>query len=237
MNSFGLKFRFTTFGESHGAAIGCIVDGVPAGLRVDMDFVQSELDRRKPGKTKFETNRKEDDCVEILSGVFEGVSTGTPLSLVIFNKNQKSGDYTNVKDLFRPGHADFTYFHKYGIRDYRGGGRSSARETAARVAAGAIAKLLLSEVGIVVESGIAEIGGIGATEYNFEYAKKSLIFSLDANVESAQKEAVENAIKAHDSIGGVVLVRAKNVPIGLGEPMYHKLDGQIGVAMMGLNAV
>lgn len=237
MNSFGLKFRFTTFGESHGVAIGCIVDGVPAGLEIDIDFIQSELDRRKPGKTKFETNRKEDDCVEVLSGVFEGVSTGTPIAMVIFNKNQKSGDYTNVKDLFRPGHADFTYFHKYGIRDYRGGGRSSARETAARVAAGAIAKLLLSEVGIVVESGILEVGDICANEYDFEYAKKSLIFALDAKVESAQKEAIENAIKVHDSVGGVVLVRAKNVPIGLGEPMYHKLDGQIAEAMMGLNAV
>ena len=143
MNSFGKKLRLTTFGESHGKAIGCVLDGVPAGLEIDEEFIQRELDRRKPGKSDMETGRKEDDRVEILSGVFEGISTGTPIAMVIYNTNQKSKDYANVKDLFRPGHADFTYWHKYGIRDYRGGGRSSARETAARVAAGAVAKLCL----------------------------------------------------------------------------------------------
>lgn len=237
MNSFGLKFRFTTFGESHGEAIGCIVDGVPAGLKINMKFIQSELDRRKPGKSKLETQRKEDDKVEILSGVFEGKSTGTPIAMVIYNTNQKSGDYSNVKDLFRPGHADFTYFHKYGIRDYRGGGRSSARETAARVAAGAVAKLILKEVGIEVKSGIYAIDGIEAEEINFDYAKKSEIFALDQNQEEQQKNAVKEALTKHDSVGGVVLVKAYGVPAGLGEPMYHKLDSQIANAMMNINAV
>ncbi len=237
MNSFGIRFRFTTFGESHGKALGCVVDGVPAGLELDETFIQSELDRRKPGKTKFETARKEDDAVEILSGVFEGKTTGTPIAMVIFNKNQKSKDYSNIKDVFRPGHADFTYFHKYGIRDYRGGGRSSARETAARVAAGAVAKLMLKELGVEFFSGISEIDGIEAENFDYEYAKKSEIFALDSQMESAQKEAVLRAKNAHDSVGGVVRVLIKNAPVGLGEPMYYKLDAVLADAMMGINAV
>lgn len=237
MNTFGYKFKFTTFGESHGVAIGCVVDGVPAGLVIDEEFIQSEMDRRRPGKTKFETSRKEEDKVEILSGVFEGISTGTPIAMVIYNTNQKSGDYSNVKDLFRPGHADFTYFHKYGIRDYRGGGRSSARETAARVAAGAIAKLMLQQIGIEVRSGLLEVGGVISNNLDFDHSRVSSIFSLDASAEGAQKSAIEKALKSHDSIGGVVLVKAFGVPVGLGEPMYHKLDGKIADAMMGLNAV
>lgn len=237
MNTFGQKFRFTTFGESHGKAIGCIVDGVPAGLAIDENFIQSEMDRRRPGKTKFETSRKEEDKVEIFSGVFEGLTTGTPIAMVIFNQNQKSSDYSNIKDLFRPGHADYTYFHKYGIRDYRGGGRSSARETAARVAAGAIAKLLIRQVRIEVRSGLLEVGGVACSNIDFEHSRVSSIFSLDASVEDAQKNAVETALKSHDSIGGVVLVKAFGVPVGLGEPMYHKLDGKIADAMMGINAV
>ena len=168
MNSFGQRFRFTTFGESHGKAIGCVVDGVPAGLAIDEAFIQSELDRRRPGQNKYATQRKESDRVEILSGVFEGVSTGTPIAMVIFNKDQKSKDYSAIKDIFRPGHADYTYYHKYGVRDYRGGGRSSARETAARVAAGAVAKLLLKEFGIEVEAGVVEVAGIEAKRHDFE---------------------------------------------------------------------
>ena len=237
MNSFGERFKFTTFGESHGVALGCIVDGVPAGIKIDEGFIQSEMDRRKPGKTKYETQRKESDTIQILSGVFEGFSTGTPIAMVLYNENQKSNDYSNVKDLFRPGHADFTYFHKYGIRDYRGGGRSSARETAARVAAGAIAKLILKELDIKVESGICEVGGIKSEDLDFDYAKESEIFALDKAKEQMQKDAIKDAMTHHDSIGGVVLVKATGVPIGLGEPMYHKLDGQIAEAMMGLNAV
>ncbi len=237
MNTFGHRFRFTTFGESHGKALGCIVDGVPAGIEIDEDFIQSEMDRRKPGQNKYATARKEGDKVEILSGVFEGKTTGTSISMIIFNENQKSSDYSNVKDLFRPGHADFTYFNKYGIRDYRGGGRSSARETAARVAAGAIAKLMLKELDVEVDSGICEIDGIKGNEFDFEYSKNSEIFALDKNVEEAQKQAIMDAKKSHNSVGGVALVKAKNVPVGLGEPIYFKLDSQIANAMMSINAV
>ncbi|MCG3658010.1 chorismate synthase [Aliarcobacter butzleri] len=237
MNTFGHRFRFTTFGESHGKALGCIVDGVPAGIRIDEEFIQSEMDRRKPGQNKFATQRKEGDVVEILSGVFEGITTGTSISMIIFNENQKSGDYSNIKDLFRPGHADFTYFNKYGIRDYRGGGRSSARETAARVAAGAIAKLLLKELNIDIKSGICEINGIQASNFDFENVKDSEIYALDKNVEEEQKNAILEARNSHNSVGGVALVNVKNCPIGLGEPLYFKLDSQIANAMMSINAV
>lgn len=236
MNSFGVRFRFTTFGESHGKAIGCVVDGVPAGLAIDEEFIQSELDRRRPGQNQFTTQRKESDRVEILSGIFEGRSTGTPIAMVIFNKDQKSKDYSNIKDIFRPGHADFTYYHKYGLRDYRGGGRSSARETAARVAAGAVAKLLLKEFGIEVEAGVVEVAGIEAKRIDFSYARRSEIFALDSKVESKQKEAIIAAKNAHDSVGGAVLVRARNVPVGLGEPIYYKLDAALADAMMSINA-
>ena len=237
MNSFGMKLRFSTFGESHGKAIGCLLDGVPAGLKIDEEYIQSELDRRKPGKSEFETARKEADKVEILSGIFEGLSTGTPIAMIIYNTNQKSKDYTNIKDVFRPGHADFTYFHKYGLRDYRGGGRSSARETAARVAAGSIAKLMLRELDITVLSGISEVAGIQSEEFDYEKAKSSLIYALDASKEEAQKEAILEAKSNHDSVGGVSRVLIKGVPVGLGQPLYYKLDGVLADAMMGLNAV
>ena len=237
MNTFGHRFRFTTFGESHGKALGCIVDGVPAGIKIDEEFIQNEMNRRKPGQNKYATARKEGDIVEILSGVFEGFTTGTSISMIIFNENQKSGDYTNVKDLFRPGHADFTYFNKYGIRDYRGGGRSSARETAARVAAGAIAKLMLKELDITIQSGISEIDGIKATTYDFSKVSESEIFALDLSVEQAQKDAILEAKNSHNSVGGVALINVKNAPIGLGEPLYFKLDSQIANAMMSINAV
>lgn len=237
MNSFGRAFSFMTFGESHGAAIGCVVDGVPSGLNIDVAFIQSELDRRKPGLNKFATARKEGDKVEVLSGVFEGVSTGSPIALVIFNENQKSGDYETVKDLFRPGHADFTYFKKYGLRDYRGGGRSSARETAARVAAGAVAKLLLKALHVEVKSGICAIGDIEAKNYDFNNVAKSEIYALDSAVEEAQKALILEAKNAHDSIGGVAMIRIEGAPIGLGEPIYYKLDALLAEAMMGINGV
>jgi len=237
VNSFGMKLRYTTFGESHGKAIGCVLDGVPAGLEIDEAFIQSELDRRKPGKSEFETARKEADKVEILSGVFEGKSTGTPIAMVIFNTNQKSRDYSNIKDVFRPGHADFTYFHKYGLRDYRGGGRSSARETAARVAAGAIAKLMLQQLDIEVFSGLSEVAGIRAKNFDYDAAKSSLIYALDPELEEAQKNAILEAKNKHDSVGGVSRIVIKNVPVGLGQPLYYKLDGVLADAMMGLNAV
>lgn len=237
MNSFGLKFRVTTFGESHGSAVGCVIDGVPAGLKIDLDLLQSELDRRKGGKNLYSTQRKESDSAEILSGVFEGIATGAPIALIIANQNTKSSDYANVKDIFRPSHADFTYFHKYGLRDYRGGGRSSARESVARVAAGAFAKMILREFGVRVQSGILGIGGILAKNISFENALKSEIFSLDSAVENAQKEAIKNARENGDSIGGVALISAQNVPLGLGEPLYYKLDSAIGAVMMGLNGI
>ena len=236
MNTFGRQLRLTTFGESHGKALGCILDGVPAGLTIDEAFIQSELDRRKPGKSPLETARKEADKVEILSGVFEGLSTGTPIAMVIFNSDQKSKDYANVKDLFRPGHADYTYHHKYGLRDYRGGGRSSARETAARVAAGAIAKLMLSEMGMTVQSGLCEVDGIVSKTYDFDYALTSPLLALDPDQAPAQEAAILAAKDAHDSVGGVVLTRATGVPAGLGEPLYYKLDAILAEAMMGINA-
>ena len=237
MNTFGQRFKFTTFGESHGKALGCLVDGVPAGIKIDEEFIQSEMNRRKPGKNAYATARNEGDKVEILSGVFEGLTTGTPISMIIFNENQKSKDYTKVKDLFRPGHADFTYFNKYGVRDYRGGGRSSARETAARVAAGAIAKLMLTELGIDIKSGIYEIDGIRSSNNDFDFAKTSDIFTLDKDKEQFQKDAILKAKGEHNSVGGVALVNVKNCPIGLGEPLYFKLDAQIANAMMSINAV
>ncbi|MCX6073040.1 MAG: chorismate synthase [Campylobacterales bacterium] len=237
MNRFGERFTISTFGESHGKAIGCLLDGVPAGLAIDENYIQSELDRRKPGQNEFATARKEADKVEILSGVFEGISTGTPIMMVIYNADQKSGDYANIKDIFRPGHADFTYFHKYGIRDYRGGGRSSARETAARVAGGAVAKLMLEPLGIDFSSGISAIHGIEAQKLDFSYPKNSPIYALDKNSEEAQKEAILEAKNNHDSVGGVATVKISGLPIGLGEGLYTKLDAVLASAMMGINAV
>ncbi len=236
-NSFGEIFRFTTFGESHGKAIGVVVDGVPAGVDFDEEFLISELQRRKPGKNRFATQRKEDDVPEILSGVFEGKTTGTPISIIIFNKDQKSKDYSNVKDVFRPGHADFTYWHKYGIRDYRGGGRSSARETAARVAAGAIAKMVLREFDIKIKSAVVEIGGIRSEEVDFEYSKTSLIFAANEKVEKKWIELIDKAREEHNSLGGVVKLKIENLPIGLGEPIYYKLDNVLASAILSINAV
>lgn len=237
MNTFGKRFKFTSFGESHGKALGVIVDGIPAGIKIDLDFIQSEMDRRKPGG-KYATKRKESDTIDILSGVFEGKTTGTSLAMILFNENHKSRDYDNVKDLFRPGHADFTYYEKYGIRDYRGGGRSSARETVARVAAGAIAKLILKEVGIEVASGICALNGIEShSEYNFELSRTSEIYALDSSLENEWKSQIDKARKGHDSIGGIVALKAKNVPAGLGEPIYYKLDSTLANAMMSINAV
>jgi chorismate synthase len=236
-NSFGEIFRFTTFGESHGKAIGVVIDGVPAGVRFDEEFLKSELQRRRPGKNRFSTQRKEEDLPEVLSGIFEGKTTGTPISILIFNKDQKSKDYSNIKDLFRPGHADFTYFHKYGIRDYRGGGRSSARETAARVAAGAVAKMILKEFDIKIEAGVIEIGGVRGEKEDFEYAKNSPLFALDKETEKKWIELIERAKNEHDSLGGVVKLRIKNLPIGLGEPIYYKLDNILASAIMSINAV
>ncbi len=236
-NGFGEIFRFTTFGESHGKAIGVVIDGVPAGVDFDEEFLINELDRRRPGKNRFATARKESDTPEILSGVFEGKTTGTPIAIIIFNKDQKSKDYGNIKDIFRPGHADFTYFHKYGIRDYKGGGRSSARETAARVAAGAVAKMILKEFNIKIKAGTIEIGGIRAENLDFEYAKTSPLFALDKEIEKEWIEIIDKARNEHNSLGGVVKVKIENLPIGLGEPVYYKLDNILASAMVSINAV
>ncbi|EJF07863.1 chorismate synthase [Thiovulum sp. ES] len=234
MNRFGERFSFTTFGESHGIGVGVVVDGVPAGLELNEEIIQKDLDRRKPGG-QYATSRKESDEVEILSGVFEGKTTGTPIGMLIRNKNQKSKDYSNVKDLFRPGHADFTYFHKYENRDYRGGGRSSARETASRVMAGAVAGEILKQFGIEVCSGVSFVGGVGSDEYDFEFAKKSEIYSLSPEFEEEQKQTILSVREHHDSLGGTAVVKIKNSPIGLGEPIYYKLDAKFADAMLSIN--
>lgn len=234
MNTFGVKFRLTTYGESHGVAVGGVVDGLPSGVKIDFGFLQKELDKRKPGG-KFATARKESDRVKILSGVFEGISTGMPIGVLIENEDQKSKDYGNVKDLFRPGHADFTYYHKYGIRDYRGGGRSSARESAIRVAGGALAQMMLDEFEIKVESGILSIGEVGTNEIDFKSSSESEIYALGS--EQEMKDEILKAKKSHNSVGGVVMTKISNCPIGLGEVLYDKFDARLASAMMGINAV
>ena len=235
MNTFGKKLTLTTFGESHGVAIGGVIDGLPAGLKIDTDFIQSELDKRRPGQSNFTTARDEADKIEIFSGVFDGMSTGAPIGFAIFNNNQKSNDYDNLREIFRPGHADFTYFKKYGFRDHRGGGRSSARETAIRVAGGAFAQLLLNEFNIEVLSGVFSIGKVFSDKVDFNFAKNSQIYALGN--EEAMKEAVNKARNDHDSVGAVVLSVVKNAPAGLGEPLYDKLDSALAAALMGINGV
>ncbi|MDR0746852.1 MAG: chorismate synthase [Helicobacteraceae bacterium] len=237
MNSFGSHLCLTTFGESHGPGVGCVLDGVPSGLKIDEGFMQSELDRRRPGYTTGGTKRTEEDRAEILSGVFEGVSTGAPIAILIRNQNAKSGDYDDLREVFRPAHADYSWFMKYGIRDHRGGGRSSARESAARVAAGAIAKLILKEIGVTVKSGVAAIGGVESGICDFERAENSPIFSLDVHTQAEQIAEIEAARRDLDSIGAIVKVRAEGVPAGLGEPLYGKLDAKLAEALMGINAV
>ncbi|WP_122862322.1 chorismate synthase [Campylobacter showae] len=236
MNTFGRKLTLTTFGESHAAAIGGVLDGFPAGVRIDLNFIQSELDKRKPGGSKFATARSEGDRVEILSGVFDGLSSGTPIGFIIRNENQKSGDYENLRELFRPGHADYAYYRKFGIRDHRGGGRSSARETAVRVAGGALAQILLSEFGISVQSGVASVGEISCGErLDFGLAARSEIFSLGN--EEAMKEEILKAKHEHDSVGASVVTVIRGAPAGLGEGLYYKFDAAITAAMMGINGV
>ncbi|WP_103618865.1 chorismate synthase [Campylobacter concisus] len=235
MNTFGKKLTLTTFGESHGVAIGGVIDGLPAGLKIDKDFIQSELDRRRPGQSNFTTARDEADKIEIFSGVFDSISTGAPIGFAIFNNNQKSNDYENLREIFRPGHADFTYFKKYGFRDHRGGGRSSARETAVRVAGGAFAQLLLNEFNIEILSGVLGIGKVFSDKIDFNFAKNSQIYALGN--EEAMKEVVNKARSEHDSVGAVVLSVARGVPAGLGEPLYDKLDSALAAALMGINGV
>ena len=241
-NTFGKIFRFTTWGESHGPAIGCVVDGCPPLIQLNEKDIQLELDRRKPGQSKFTTQRKENDKVQILSGVFEGKTTGTPISMIIYNQDMRSKDYGEIKDKFRPGHADFTYFKKYGIRDYRGGGRSSARETAARVAAGAIAKKILEKklgkkfkvTGAVTQLGIL---GCDTSKWDKKFINKNPFFCPDRSMLKIWEKYLLSIRKAGSSCGAVIEVRANGVPAGLGAPIYSKLDMDLASAMMSINAV
>lgn len=238
-NTFGTLFRFTTWGESHGAAIGCVIDGVPPLIPLTEADIQPFLDRRKPGQSKYTTQRKEPDKVEILSGVFEGKTTGTPISLIIHNKDQRSKDYGDIKEKFRPGHADYTYMQKYGIRDYRGGGRSSARETAMRVAAGAVARKVLGSK-IKIQGAMVQMGD-QTVSTNKKWSQKTIdsnpFWCPDAKVAEEWATYLDGVRKAGSSIGAVIEVRAKGVPAGWGAPIYDKLDTAIASAMMSINAV
>lgn len=237
-NSFGRLFTVTTFGESHGTALGCIVDGCPPGLELSEADLQTDLDRRRPGSSRFTTQRREPDQVQILSGVFEGKTTGTPIGMLIFNQDQRSKDYSNIAATFRPGHADYTYQHKYGLRDYRGGGRSSARETAMRVAAGAIAKKYLAEkFGIKVRAYLSQMGDVTADLKDWDFVEQNPFFCADPDKVDALEELMRGLKKEGDSIGAKVSVVAENVPVGLGEPIFDRLDADIAHAMMSINAV
>ncbi len=237
-NTFGTLFTLTSFGESHGAGLGCIVDGIPAGLEIDENFIQSELNRRKPGGTsRAVTSRSEGDCVEILSGVFEGKSTGTPIAMLIRNTNQHSKDYTNIKDKFRPGHADFTYFEKYGTRDYRGGGRSSGRETCARVAGGAIAKLFLRKKGISVTAYTKKAAGISVKNIDLNLIEKNSMRAPDLQAASQMEEKIAELAKSGNSAGGIVECIVRGVKPGLGEPVFDKLDAELAKAILSIGAI
>lgn len=237
-NSIGQNFVVTTFGESHGLALGCIIDGCPPGLELTEADMQQDLDRRRPGTSRYTTARREPDQVRILSGVFEGKTTGTSIGLLIENTDQRSQDYSNIKDLFRPGHADYTYQQKYGLRDYRGGGRSSARETAMRVAAGAVAKKYLKAVhGIEIQGYLSQLGPICADTLDMAQVEQNPFFFPDASKLEALDDYMRELKKSGDSIGAKVSVVATNVPVGLGEPVFDRLDADIAHALMGINAV
>ena len=239
-NSFGNIFRLTSFGESHGPGVGGVIDGFPAGIDIDMDFVQKELNRRRPGQSLLTTSRKEPDTVEFLSGIFDGKSTGCPIGFVVWNKNQHSNDYENIKNLFRPSHADYTYMEKYGIRDYRGGGRSSARETISRVVAGSLAKLALKQLGISVTAYTSQVGSI-KLDHDYKSYDLDLIESNDVRCPDLEKakemaELIWKVKGEGDTIGGVISCVIKGCPIGLGQPVFGKLHAALGNAMLSINA-
>lgn len=238
-NSFGTVFKLTTFGESHGVAIGGVIDGCPSGLELNLDAIQNELNRRKPGQSAIVTQRKEPDTVKFLSGIFEGITTGTPIGFIIENANQKSKDYSHIKDVYRPSHADFTYDKKYGARDYRGGGRSSARETACRVVAGAIAKQILSDVQI--NAFTSTVGDIVINrpyqDLNFNQIEDNAIRCPDPVIAEKMISKIKEIRKEGDTIGGTITCVLQNVPIGLGEPVFDKLHAELGKAMLSINAV
>ena len=240
-NIFGKIFSITTFGESHGVAIGVTINGCPAGIPIDLDFIQSELSRRKPGQSKITTQRKEEDEIEILSGVFEGLSTGTPIGLLIRNKDQKSKDYSHIAEKFRPSHADYTYHEKYGVRDYRGGGRSSARETAARVAAGAVAKLMLKEFGMSFHAYVSQVGTLrlekSYEQLDLSKTEDNAVRCPDPEMAQQMFDYIDDIRKSQDTVGGVVTGVIKGVPVGLGEPVFDKLHADLGKAMLSINAV
>lgn len=240
-NTFGTLFKLTTFGESHGIALGGIIDGCPAGLELDLDFIKKELQRRKPGQSHITTQRKEDDEVKILSGVFENITTGHPIGFIIENTNHKSNDYDHLKNVYRPSHADFTYQEKYGLRDYRGGGRSSARETVCRIVAGAIAKLFLIKNGITIQAYVSQVGHVKLdkkyTELDLSKTDESIIKCPDAATAYKMTSFIEDIKKEGDTIGGIITCVIKNAPIGLGEPVFDKLHADIGKAMLSINAV
>jgi len=241
LNSFGKVFTLTSFGESHGVAIGGVIDGCPAGLKIDIDLIQYDLDRRKPGQSHITTSRQESDRVEFLSGIFEGRTTGTPIGFLVRNKDQHSGDYSNIKDLYRPSHADFTYDQKYGVRDYRGGGRSSARETIARVVAGSLAKQLLGVFGIKIQAYVSCVGGIDIgksyLELDLSQTETNIVRCPDPETAERMIKRIEDAGKNHDTVGGVISGVATGVPAGWGEPVFNKLHADLGFAMLGINAV
>ncbi|NDC92923.1 MAG: chorismate synthase, partial [Flavobacteriales bacterium] len=239
-SSFGTLFKLTTFGESHGTAIGGIIDGVPANFPLDIPAIQLELDRRKPGQSSLVTQRKESDTVQFLSGIFEGKTLGSPIGFIILNENQKEADYAHLKDTFRPSHADFTYEKKYGIRDYRGGGRSSARETASRVVAGALAKQVLNSIGIKFSTFVDQVGDIRFHSDEFFTLKEiesNLVRCPDKNVAEKMENLIREVRKEGDTIGGVISCVIKGVPAGLGEPVFDKLPAELGKAMLSINAV
>jgi chorismate synthase len=239
-NSFGHTFRITTFGESHGPSIGVVIDGCPPGLILDLDFVQHELDRRRPGQSAIVTQRQEGDRVDVLSGVFEGKTTGMPLALVIRNEDAKSKDYTHIADKYRPSHADFTYQVKYGFRDYRGGGRSSARETAARVAAGAVAKLILDKIGVKITAWVSRVGEIALEksydQLDFSQIEATPVRCPDLAVAEQMEALIREVRKDGDTIGGVVSCVVEDCPAGLGEPVFDRLNADLGKAMLSINA-
>ncbi len=240
-NTFGKLFKISTFGESHGLGLGVVIDGCPAGLAIDEDFIRAEMQRRKPGQSKITTQRKEEDEFQILSGVFEGKSTGTPIGMVILNTDQKSKDYSHISDKFRPSHADFTYFEKFGTRDYRGGGRSSARETAARVAAGSIAKLLLKHYGISVQAYVSQVGDLklekNYQELDLNKTEDNIVRCPDQKTADLMIDYIDDVRKSRDTVGGIVSCVAKGVPPGIGEPVFDRLHAELGKAMLSINAV
>ena len=237
-NTIGKNFTVTTFGESHGVALGCVIDGCPPGIEISSEEIQKELDLRKPGSNKYTTQRKENDEVEILSGIFEGITTGTPIGLLIRNKDQRSSDYDELKDVFRPSHADYSYIQKYGIRDHRGGGRSSARETSMRVAAGAIAKKFLqSKLSIEIDGYVSQIGKFKIESFEQDEIKNNPFFCPDKNLIPELEKYIDELRKEGDSIGAKITVCASGMPLGLGEPVFDKLDADIAHALMSINAV